>query len=79
MSPFALVSEIRRFFDKAIVLSGAISNGAQIAAAQLMGADLAYIGTRFIATRESLAPDVYKAMLIEAKAADIVYTPAISA
>jgi nitronate monooxygenase len=78
MSPFALVSEIRRFFDKTIVLSGGISTGAQIAAARLMGADLAYLGTRFIATRESLAPDAYKAMLVEARAADIIYTPAIS-
>jgi nitronate monooxygenase len=78
MSPFALVAEIRRFFDGAIVLAGAISTGAQIAAARLMGADLAYLGTRFIATRESLAPDAYKAMLVEAHGADIVYTPAIS-
>jgi nitronate monooxygenase len=78
MSPFALIPEIRRFFHKTIVLSGAISNGAQIAAAQLMGADLAYLGTRFIATQESLAPDAYKAMLMSAKAADIVYTPSIS-
>jgi nitronate monooxygenase len=78
LSPFALVPEIRRFFHKTIVLSGAISNGAQIAAARLVGADLAYLGTRFIATRESLAPDAYKAMLMQARAADIVYTPAIS-
>ncbi|WP_046864413.1 NAD(P)H-dependent flavin oxidoreductase [Microvirga massiliensis] len=78
LSPFALIPEIRRFFHKTIVLSGAISNGAQIAAVQLMGADLAYLGTRFIATQESLAPDAYKAMLMQAKAADIVYTPSIS-
>ncbi len=78
ISPFALVAEIRRLFDGAIVLAGAISTGAQIAAARLMGADLAYLGTRFIATRESLAPDAYKAMLVEARGADIVYTPAIS-
>jgi len=69
LSPFALVPEIRRFFHKTIVLSGAISNGAQIAAARLVGADLAYLGTRFIATRESLAPDAYKAMLMQARAA----------
>ena len=78
LSPFALVPEIRRFFGGTIVLSGAISNGAQIAAARLIGADLAYLGTRFIATRESLASDAYKAMLVGAKAGDIVYTPAIS-
>lgn len=78
MSPFALVPEIRRFFDGTIVLAGSISSGAHIAAAQLIGADLAYLGTRFIATRESLAPDAYKAMLVEARAADIIYTSAIS-
>jgi nitronate monooxygenase len=78
MSPFALVSEIRRFFAGTIVLAGAISNGAQIAAAQLMGADLAYLGTRFIATAESMADPEYKAMLLRSQAADILYTPAIS-
>ncbi len=78
MSPFALVAEIRRFFEGTIVLAGAISNGAQIAAAQLMGADLAYLGTRFIATSESLADPAYKDMLLRTRAADILYTPAIS-
>ena len=76
--PFALVAEIRRFFDKTIILSGAISNGAQIAAARAMGADLAYLGTRFIATRESLAADEYKAMILRSTFGGIVYTPAIS-
>ena len=78
INPFALVAEIRRFYDGAVVLAGAISTGAHIAAAQLIGADLAYLGTRFIATRESLASAAYKAMLIEARAADILYTPSIS-
>ncbi|MFY8153577.1 MAG: NAD(P)H-dependent flavin oxidoreductase, partial [Hyphomicrobiales bacterium] len=78
MSPFALVSEIRRFFAGTIVLAGAISNGAQIAAAQMMGADLAYLGTRFIATTESMADTEYKAMLLRSQASDILYTPAIS-
>ncbi|KPF64602.1 2-nitropropane dioxygenase [Bosea sp. AAP35] len=78
MSPFALVSEIRRFFGGTIVLAGAISTGAQIAAAQMMGADLAYLGTRFIATTESLADPAYKDMLLRSHAADILYTPAIS-
>lgn len=78
LSPFALVGEIRRFYDKAIVLAGCLSNGAQIAAAQMMGADLAYFGTRFIATRESLAPEGYKQMLLASSADDIVYTDAIS-
>jgi nitronate monooxygenase len=78
ISPFALVSEIRRFFDKAIILSGSISNGAQIAAARALGADLAYLGTRFIATRESLAADEYKQMILRSTFGSIVYTPAIS-
>jgi nitronate monooxygenase len=78
ISPFALVAEIRRFFDKTIILSGAISNGAQIAAARAMGADLTYLGTRFIATRESLAVDEFKAMILRSTFADIVYTSAIS-
>jgi nitronate monooxygenase len=77
-SPFALVSEIRAFFDKTILLSGAISDGRQVAAALMMGADLAYLGTRFIATKESLAPDEFKQMIVAGQASDIVYTPAIS-
>jgi len=78
ISPFALIPEIRAFFDGAIVLAGSISTGAQIAAAQLMGADLAYLGTRFIATKESRAVEGYKEMIVASNAADIVYTPAIS-
>jgi nitronate monooxygenase len=78
LSPFAFLAEIRAFFDKTVVLSGAITNGKQIAAAQLMGADLAYLGTRFISTRESLAPEGFKEMILEANAKDIVYTDAIS-
>jgi nitronate monooxygenase len=78
LSPFALVSEIRSFFDKTVLLSGAMSTGRHIAAAQMLGADLAYLGTRFIATRESLAPDEFKQMILAARGADIVYTPAIS-
>lgn len=78
VSPFALLGEIRRFFHKTLVLSGAMSTGAHVAAAQMMGADMAYFGTRFIATRESLAPDAFKQMVLEARAEDIVYTDAIS-
>lgn len=78
MSPFALVSEIRAFYDGAIILAGAINTGAQIAAARAMGADLAYLGTRFLATREAMIVDDYKAMILDASAADILYTPAIS-
>lgn len=78
MSPFALVSEIRQVFDGTLVLGGAINSGAQVAAARLMGADLAYLGTRFIATAEALVPEGYKAMVAQARAADIVYTREIS-
>src|SRR6202166_525135 len=76
LSPFALIEEIRAFFDKTLILAGAITNGRQIAAAQLMGADLAYLGTRFINTQESLAPAGFKEMILDATAKDIVYTAA---
>jgi nitronate monooxygenase len=75
LSPFALVKEIRREFDGVVILSGAMSSGGDLLAAQAMGADLAYIGTRFIATREANAPDEYKRMIVSSAAADIVYTP----
>jgi len=78
LSPFALVDEIRSVFDGTIILSGAISHGKHVAAAQAMGADLAYFGTRFIATKEAMVGDDYKAMLVKTGASDIVYTPAIS-
>ncbi|WP_322043793.1 nitronate monooxygenase family protein [Paraburkholderia sp. J67] len=73
-SPFALVGEVRRIFDGPLVLSGAIANGGSILAAQAMGADLAYMGTRFIATQEAHAVEGYKHAILNAKAADIVYT-----
>jgi nitronate monooxygenase len=78
LSPFAFVAELRALTDKMIALSGSISHGREIAAARLLGADLAYLGTRFIATRESMAQDEYKAMLLASSAKDVVYTPAIS-
>jgi nitronate monooxygenase len=78
MSPFALIPEIRRFYDKTILLSGVMSTGRHIAAARMLGADLAYLGTRFIATRESMAPAGFKGMIVDTSAADIVYTAAIS-
>lgn len=78
ISPFALVSEIREFFAGTIILSGAISTGAQVAAARMMGADLAYLGTRFIATEEALVDPAYKEMIVASRAADILYTPNIS-
>ncbi|MDO7904728.1 NAD(P)H-dependent flavin oxidoreductase [Pseudomonas sp. K1(2024)] len=77
-SPFALVAEIRQFFDKTLLLAGCINHGHEILAARLLGADLAYIGTRFIATAESHAQAAYKRMLLDAHAADIVHTPAVS-
>jgi nitronate monooxygenase len=78
MSPFALVREIRREFDGAIILSGSMTSGADILAAQAMGADLAYIGTRFIATEEANAVPGYKSMLVDCAAADVVYTSLFS-
>ena len=77
-SPFALIAEIRQFFDKTLLLAGCLNHGHEILAAQLLGADLAYLGTRFIATQESHAGEAYKQMLLEAKAADIIHTPAVS-
>jgi nitronate monooxygenase len=74
LSPFALVGEVRRLFDGPLVLSGSIATGGAILAAQAMGADLAYVGTRFIATREAHAAEVYKNAIVDAKASDIVYT-----
>ncbi|MBK6907212.1 MAG: nitronate monooxygenase [Rhodocyclaceae bacterium] len=74
LSPFALVSEVRRFWDGPIALSGAISKGEHILAAQAMGADFAYIGTRFIPTLEARASDDYKLAIIESSADDIVYS-----
>ncbi|MDX1405420.1 MAG: nitronate monooxygenase family protein [Woeseiaceae bacterium] len=73
-SPFALVKEVRRIFDGTIILSGGMSSGNDILAAQAIGADLAYFGTRFIATREANAKDAYKQMVVDSAAADIVYT-----
>lgn len=74
LSPFALLRETREWYDGTILLAGAISDGFSVASALAMGADLAYIGTRFIATKESEADDDYKNMLIESAAKDVVYT-----
>jgi len=74
LSPFALVHEVRRFFKGTILLAGAIATGEAVLAAQALGADLAYIGTRFIATREANAKPEYKQMIVESAAGDIVYT-----
>ena len=74
LSPFALVKEIRREFDGAIILSGSITSGRDVLAARAMGADLAYSGTRYIATREANAAPGYKEMIVASKASDIVYS-----
>ncbi len=74
LSPFALVHEIREFFDGPLLLSGAIATGKGILAAQAMGADLAYMGSAFIATTEANAPEAYKQMIVDSTAGDIVYT-----
>lgn len=78
ISPFAALHEIRQIFDGMLLLGGAISTGRQIAAARLMGADMVYMGTRFMATAESLAVERQRQMILDAKAADIVYTPSVS-
>ena len=78
LNPFALTNEVRRIFDGPLVLAGAITNGSGVLAAQAMGCDAAYVGTRFIATRESLAIDAYKQMIVDSNAEDIAYTPFFS-
>jgi nitronate monooxygenase len=77
-SPFALVREIRQFFDGTIVLAGAMSSGADVFAAQAMGADMAYIGTRFLATIEAHVMEEYKQMIVESGSDDVVYTNVFS-
>jgi nitronate monooxygenase len=74
LSPFALVEEVRQFFTGVVILSGAMSRGHHILAAQAMGADLAYMGTRFVASAEARASAEYKQMVVESHAEDIVYT-----
>jgi nitronate monooxygenase len=73
-SPFALIQEIRLWFDGPLILSGAIANGGSVLAAEAAGADLAYVGSPFIATEEANAPDAYKQAIVDSGAADIVYT-----
>jgi len=74
ISPFALVQEIRQWFDGPLLLSGALANGGAVLAAQAMGADLAYVGSAFIATKEANAVEAYKQMIVDCRADDIVYT-----
>ena len=78
LSPFALIAEIRRWFDGPVALSGAIATGGAVLAAQAMGADFAYLGSAFIATEEANADPAYKQMLVDCAAADIVYTNLIT-
>ncbi|MFN7128317.1 MAG: NAD(P)H-dependent flavin oxidoreductase [Brevundimonas sp.] len=78
INPFALVNEVRSFFKGTIILSGALSTGQDVAAALMLGADFAYMGTRFINTTEALAVDAYKQMVIDSGSTDIVHTPAVS-
>jgi nitronate monooxygenase len=77
-NPFALMAEIRSFYSGTILLAGALSTGRDVAAARVMGADFAYMGTRFIATAEANAQPEYKEMLLATSAGDIVHTPAVS-
>jgi len=74
ISHLALIRQVRALFDGVIIMAGAVSDGATIRAAEVLGADLAYLGTRFIATRESMAPDAYKAMLVDNTSSDLIYT-----
>ena len=78
INPMALINEVKTFFNKTILLSGCISNGNDIASALQMGADLAYMGTRFINVNESMADNSYQKMIMDSKAEDIIYTAAVS-
>ena len=77
-SPFALINEVRSFFSGTILLSGSLSSGRDLAAAQMMGADLGYMGTRFIATQECASSEAYKQMVLDTALADIVLTDKVT-
>jgi len=78
LNPMPFVSEIRSMFDGVILLAGCISSGQDVASAMQMGADIAYMGTRFIATKEAIAQEAYKQMIIDSETKDIVYTASVS-
>ncbi len=78
ISHLVLIPKVRAMFDGIVVMAGAVTTGAAIRAAEILGADLSYLGTRFIATRESRAADAYKAMLVGGTSADLMYTPEIA-
>ncbi|WP_342363699.1 nitronate monooxygenase [Terrarubrum flagellatum] len=75
MNPFIFVSAVRKFFDGYIVLAGGVSSGAHVRAAQALGADLCYMGTRFIATQEARVAPEYKEILLDSRAEDLIFTP----
>jgi len=78
ISHLAFIPQVRAMFDGTIVMAGAVATGAAIRAAEMLGADLAYMGTRFIATREAAAPDAYKAMLVQGGVMDVLYTNGVN-
>ncbi|WP_338046065.1 NAD(P)H-dependent flavin oxidoreductase [Planococcus versutus] len=78
INPFAFIAAVKEFYDKTIILAGTLSTGADIAAAKLMGADYAYMGTRFLVAEESNTPDDYKQMVIDSSVEDILYTSSFS-
>lgn len=78
LSPFAFVSAVREFFDGTLVIGGGVADGAGVAGAIAAGADMVYMGTRFLATRESLAQDAYKQMVVECDADDLIVSPAVT-
>ena len=77
INPFALVNEVRQLTDKTLILAGSVTTGRDVLAAQVMGADLVYMGTRFINTRESSASDGYRQMIVDTKSTDIFFTGAL--
>lgn len=78
ISHLAFIPQVRAMFDGTVVMAGAVSTGAAIRAAEILGADLAYLGTRFIATQEAAAPEAYKAMLVEGGVTDVIYTRGVN-
>lgn len=78
MNPFAFISQIREFWDGLLIVGGSVSNGQTVRAIEVMGADMAYIGSRFIATIESMASEEYKAIVVQSEASDVVLSPVFS-
>lgn len=79
LSPFVFIPQVREMFDGTIALAGTIATGSAVRAAEVLGADLAYLGTRFIATKEAAIPDEYRQMLVDSTATDLTYTSAVTA